>query len=165
MIRKTRKYIVSHPDVDGVPIGTIDPIPAKIAPIFVYGTLQPGYGLYQYIMKNVISYVPDAFVYDYMMYSRGFPMAVRTTDTSGKTIPNGIMWGTLLYLDDGDRMLRKMDDIELPAGFKRVGVDVRTPFGTVSAEIYEYVGHPRGELVEDSDFLSIRYNSPQFQDL
>jgi len=156
VIRPLRDRIIKHPDMLGMEQGVMNPVPSSIEPLFVYGTLQPGYGLFAHLYDYVVRFVADARAEGFEMYAHGYPIAVRTDEES-------FIWGTLLYLDKGAMILQRTDGIEIPAGFRRTMEVISTPYGTVDAWLYEYMGSPYGDKVEDGDFLSRRHNTRQYR--
>lgn len=118
--------------------------------VFVYGTLQPGWGLYSYLAENVVSYLPETYLEGYRMYAWAYPWAVKGTSEDR-------VWGTVLYLWNGWDMLQVLDDIELAAGYERCRVAVRTPQGEeimVWAYLWKQDEPPIGAQIKSGDFAS-----------
>jgi gamma-glutamylcyclotransferase (GGCT)/AIG2-like uncharacterized protein YtfP len=130
MLRKNREYIIRNSGLTLTKIGTIDPVPAEILPLFVYGTLQPGFTFYYGIEDKVVKYNPDAYIKGFKMYTAGYPIAVPTVNI------DDIIWGTLLYLSDKEETLKYTDRIELPAGYYRESRVVHCPDKLAHAWVY-----------------------------
>jgi gamma-glutamylcyclotransferase (GGCT)/AIG2-like uncharacterized protein YtfP len=120
------------------------------ASVFVYGTLQPPYGLYRVIEPYVMAWLPDMYIDGYEMYATAYPWAVPSED------PNSKVWGTLLYLNS-EKAFERMDNIELGAGYTRRTVRARNNIVSAPTQAYIYEKHMNKDyLVPSGDYLVFR---------
>jgi len=140
-----RNYIIE----EGVGVG----FPADLLgtdTVFVYGTLQPGYGLFRLIKDNVVSCMPDTYAPNFEMYASGYPWAVHSE--------GNIIWGTLLFIKNPVITIGEMDSIELGAGYVRERVPIRSlTAGELTAWIYTWHNAPVGEKVKNGDYVGWSY--------
>ena len=155
MINRPYKDIITHPDVENIPVGEPD-YKEDIESVFVYGILQPGEGMWNYLSRKVISYIPDAYVRGYKLYATGYPWAVPAR-------PANTVWGTLVFFNETDdkQVIHSIDNVEISAGYNRVRRNIWKPNGgTVEAWLYEYNGPIPGQGVNilNGDFLDWKHN-------
>lgn len=120
-------------------------------PLFVYGTLQPGFGNFDLIENDVIEIHEGATTNGRVYFvapGGGYPVAKLVGE-------KGTIHGTLLICNAGGRGLAVAQDMEEGAGYVSYHVPVYLPDGKRKfAFAYHFVGTPRGDLIESGDWAT-----------
>lgn len=114
-------------------------------PVFVYGTLRPSFGNYEWCLKDrTTSEQPATLDAAVMLSNGGFPYVKRTDD------PTQVVVGTLMHLDPAQRT-QTMRDLDMLEGFIKPGarmnhydrevVQVRLTDGSL-ADAWTYLASP-----------------------
>ncbi|AAL62592.1 gamma-glutamylcyclotransferase family protein [Pyrobaculum aerophilum] len=105
--------------------------------LFVYGTLKSGCGNHRYL-KNA-QFLGEAEVEGYTLIGVIIPYAVEAPGCKVK--------GELYRVSQEE--LEAIDQLEIPAGYARVEVEARTPWGAYKAWMYAYPER-RGRCARES---------------
>ncbi|MFJ3902397.1 gamma-glutamylcyclotransferase family protein [Streptomyces sp. NPDC090025] len=127
------------------------PDAAPELPFFVYGTLRPGaYNHDRFLAGRTAAEEAATLTGAELRDGPGYPYAVPGT---------GRITGTLLTAAPGghDELLGMLDRLELPAGYRRVALDVVRERDAASTAAWVYLaapGAPLGPPIEGGDWFT-----------